>query len=687
MRKGNKLLAVLFVIVMKLVLFTVFAPPATATSAAGLIAAINGSGLSLTAVSGGANTVIVTNTIAGDTAIITSTMALNIDSGVTVLWQANLSGPVNNYLFNLSGSGSFVVSDCTILNTGSKIGGAINVTGNGITVTVDNGGFVLSDMRGNAILVDAGNNTVNVNAGGTVRSLTNNTNAAIQVNNYSGNRINVAGGYVISDVGGYAINDGAGTGVQVNDTIIDISGGIVSSGSACAINSTGAGAKVIISDGVVSNTAASNANPTIYMNGSTGDNIYISGGTVINQASNSTSYAIQTTGNIEVRGGGVYTYAGRAINLVGMNSNATVSGGTVQALSTGTAICTATTNPGSVADSSVTVTSGLVSVTSGYAIRITGPNSVVNVSGGQISATTGVAIQADSSASRSNINLDGSPGGQVTATTGRAINTGANAFVNTGFVFAFGNSRNSVMSVGVLRPINLLGSGSVVCSWDNSSGRTTYGQNTSSDLIHWTGSGWNDWHNHPSLGGGIDYANGPLSTGFFPISNVTTVRDFGLIFNAADGILYMDGLFGRTVAPGRNDTWVGVASDGVSDAVLELRNFGWITRTRTALTIENGDVKIVLVGNSKLESTSDTGVSEGIHTNGNSVTISGAGTLITKASNIDSINSYGINLGTGSLTMENGTFIAQGGKSSIYWNSVTLGAGPVDNPFYHWTYS
>ena len=91
------------------------------------------------------------------------------------------------------------------------------------------------------------------------------------------------------------------------------------------------------------------------------------------------------------------TACARAINLVGMTSEALVEGGAVTATGTGAnydPICTATDNPVAVTNAKIAVTGGVVSSANDYAIHATGAKTQVAVSGGQVSTTTGNAIHA-----------------------------------------------------------------------------------------------------------------------------------------------------------------------------------------------------------------------------------------------------------------------------------------------------
>ncbi|MCL2825871.1 MAG: hypothetical protein FWD72_00520, partial [Eggerthellaceae bacterium] len=238
----------------------------------------------------------------------------------------------------------------------------------------------------------------------------------------------------------------------------------VSSGTACAIRSSGFGSVVTVNGGVVTNAATNNANPAIYMNVGSGGaagspatpantNVIITGGRV--ESSSPAGYAIQTAGSIFVSGGtvtagGTSGGIGRAINLVGIYSNATISGGTVTTTGTGTAVSTATSADVNVQYSSVAVSGGTVSSAGGNAINITGADSTATVSGGSVVANgtgTAAACSAINASGAGNIVLIA--GGLVQTTgAGHAVNaSGANAAVTVSGGAAQATGSGSALNV------------------------------------------------------------------------------------------------------------------------------------------------------------------------------------------------------------------------------------------------
>jgi len=650
----------------------------------------------------------------------TSTLALNIPQGVTVRWNAGLFSMMNAYLFDISGTGTFEVSGY-IASYGSRSSGAINATGP-VTINVVDYAMIMAENTGNAILISSDNVTVNIN-GGMVSSQPGNSNAAIQVgsgsnNNIMGTVINVNDGSVISDVGGYAINDGAGAKSVTNDTKITVNGGLVLAASASAIHSTGVASTVTVNGGLVVNTAASNANPTIYINADPASqghqSVTITGGTVQNMATNATSYSIQTTGNITVSGGAVYTTNGRGINLVGINSRAVISGGSVEALGSGTAICTATTAGVNVNNTSIEVSGGKVSSLSGHAIRITGVNTAVTVSGGAVSASgasDSSAIQVDSSASNATITISGGSvdataagnaiyvvgtanvsvnvrGGRVTAKTGQAIRTAGIVTLSGGFVFAYRAHAAQVINANniSLSP----GSEALVVSW-NAEGLlyergelpSAYPGNKDLDVALGGDITMVAWDNLPFAGSGIRYAFGS-NTGFFPIYTVLVVGEFGLIFDVGlEKLLKVGYTMVETEFTDFPQAW------SISGNTLTLHGFSWATSYPVALTVRNGDGVIYLDGSSLFESVYPGGI--GIDSSDSSLTVAGNGTLTAKGA--DTPYGVGLDIGDNQLTVEfSATLIAQGGLRAIDWagavspNSDDVVVSPAGT-YYRWKWS
>jgi len=678
-------------------------PPATVSS--GDTITISGSPTGTLNIPDGA-----TVTIDGTVTNATSEITLNIGAGATVIWNATLQGSSSTYLLNVTGSGTFDMNSNTIVNTGA--GGAVEVNGAGATVTVGSGATISSGTGGNGLLVATNDVSVNVNTGGTIESLPGNTSAALQIgrgsnNNITGTVINVNGGSVLSTgTGGYAINDGAGTASVTNDTIININNGIVQAGTACAIHSTGSNSVVTVNGGTVSNAANNNANPAIYMNAGNGNNIFINGGTV--ESTSAAGYAVQTAGNVVMTGGTVSSINGRAINLVGMGSTATINGGIVQATGTGTAISTATTDPTTVANASVAVNGGTVTAVSGNAINVTGANSSIIVSSGTVSSVSGNAINAPTDATNLAVTVNGT--GKVSSTTGyairvlgsaaavlvdansqvsvmktgAAIQSGGSITINGGFVFAFGTSAGTALAAPTITPPTA--SAGMVAVWNQAAGVIYYSQGSHNDLTPIIGTSSNlTWYYTPNQGSGISYVNG-TTAGFFPLSLVTVVNDNGLIFDTQNGLMYSN-INGSGIPGGANiQFFIGSGTEwsGVP-GTLSLNGFSWNTGAPVALTIYGGPATIQLTAGTNNNFASigtQTTSSAGIQSD-SSITIQGGGSLSTAGGN-SSTSSNGID--SSQINIISGTIEAIGSTGALssvpnlpiaytYWTSIPLNGG------------
>ncbi|MDR0221599.1 MAG: hypothetical protein LBI54_09380, partial [Lachnospiraceae bacterium] len=438
MRKYQPLPVTTFLFTALLAILTAAPLIAQAAAASALATQLNGI-LGLMASSTG-NVVHVTGR-----ADVTSTLSLNIDPGVTVDWSADVNGGTasGRYLINLSGGGTFNLNNATINNKS----GIITVTGEGASVNINGTLATPSDGNGISLNVAANNVSLDIGAGGTI--INSGTNSAINVTaGVTGVIVTVNGGEVVSEPSGYAINDG-GTSLCANNTRLIMTSGEVRAGSACAIKSTGEGSTLTIIGGKVSNAATVNSNPVIYMNGGVGDNVSIGGSAVIIASNNNLGYGIQTTGNVTVGGNAtVSATAGRAINLVGMDSVATINSGTVSA-TTGVAICTATTTPATVANTTIIVNGGTVCTTDpnaahgvGKTIYGTGENTNIIINGGHVYTLSGNTEAIYNAGARSNITVNG---GLVTGKDHFTIEATSGGYitVNGGFVFSYGTTVTS----------------------------------------------------------------------------------------------------------------------------------------------------------------------------------------------------------------------------------------------------
>jgi len=640
---------ILAIIIAMLMIIGMIPLKASAASASELAAQINAiSGLFADAVGS-------TLTVTGTNTNVSTPLTLNIDSGVTVNWEATYTGavsPASASMITVSGSGTFDVRSAganigAIINNGT--GNTLNITGAGTTLKVFNSGTVQSSRSGSAVLVSANNVEVDVGSLGTIISLDGNVNAALQIGGGAdilGTRVNIDGGSVISVGTGFAINDGAGTALVNNDTVITITTGVVTAGGNSAIHSTGINTTVSVSGGIVSNAAGNNLNPTIDMQGDMnaaappGYNITISGNATV-QSTSTNGYTLQTKGNVLIASDAhIVAINGRAINLVGLDSVASVKGGIVETLGSGTAISTATTNVETVQRASVDVLGGTVTSVSGYAINITGVSSKVTVGGDAVVSTTSASNHAinatganttieiggdavvsatatdaihTTSASGNAVTVGGNA--KVSSTTGRAIyasgagsavtvddtcqiwvwNTGNAIYcsrgtvtVNSGFVFTYGNNPANVINAASFSYAHGV---ALVSTWYKSVGSENWiylegSQTSANDLnvLYMPDTMRIRWVNEPAFGGGISYSIGPNEY-YFPIAEVSVYETYGLIFKADTGEMFrnVDGtgdlnlLNSFPYGNGRGELWDAIQSTPGDPFTLVLNGFSWVT--------------------------------------------------------------------------------------------------------------
>ncbi|MCL2054066.1 MAG: hypothetical protein FWG90_06465 [Oscillospiraceae bacterium] len=513
----KKTFALLNAAIISLVFFgAFFSPvPALAMSAAELADFINAQRGLNASVSG-------QNVYVGGERTVTAPLELNISSGVTVEWNAYLSGSTTSargYLLNLTGGGAFRFNGGAVNNSGT--GGQINAAGAGLDITVN--GTLSTASNGISLNIAANDVTLTVNTGGSI--VNSGSNSAVNVtNNITGVEIKVDGGEIRSVPSGYAINDGGGVSGELyeNNTVISVIDGLVEAGNACAIRSSGKYSEVFVWDGEVRNNAASNTNATIYMNGipdsgyGSNVNVTVSGGVVRTTNTSNTSYVIQTTRDVLISGGSVEALSGRAVNLVGMYSTATVTGGRVST-ETGVALCTATTTLDDVVNARIMISGGTVEAKgrgsdySGTAVRITGLNSTAQISGDAVvTAKSGLAVDASGRPQSSSVTVNG------------------------GFVFAWGNGSGRVVSpIAKLSHIN----GSVV-AWDTADGTGgPYLQNSTTDLTFLPAASTSIyWEKNPDTAKFYDGIAVPSPLSFFQLNAEVVQNLFTLtVINSTEG--------------------------------------------------------------------------------------------------------------------------------------------------------
>jgi len=370
--------AVVFAAVMAAGLFgalSLTARPQTAhaETASQLAITINGysSGTGNLSATASGNTVTVVGTKTGATA----TLELNINSGVTVLWRASLTGSTASTtgLITLTNTaGTFTVDtggSVTQTGTGSAIR-ASATTGSSVVINVAGGAVNSTNSQG--IFHFGQNGVINVSSGTVSTSSVAITGAG------SNGVINITGGTVSSSTdSAYAINGNGATGAA---TVINITGGAVSTlgGSASTVYSLGT---INIMGGEISATSGYGVRYGGELNISGGEISVTAGGTGISATSNN-SYA-------RITGGRISATTGIAVYVLFTDSSVHIMGGEISA-ATGTAVYCSGTVTVSQADKRVPtlITSANVSATGGT-VRLAGASTVLNVLGDYIKNTAG----------------------------------------------------------------------------------------------------------------------------------------------------------------------------------------------------------------------------------------------------------------------------------------------------------
>ena len=369
----------------------------------------------------GYNTVTVTGTV-GAAPSTSDYLTLNIDFGVTVIWEANLAGtPSGNFaLINFNGgSGIFEMRSGSINNTGA---GRAITNNSACAVNILSG--TVNATSGTAIY---NNSTGAINiSNGTVSSTTGTT-----IHNNSTGTVNVSGGTVSATTGNaiYIASTGVIT-ISGSETRITSERNTTTNyGVIYLANSgTATAARLVITDGTVENTSTStNLYAYAIYNASTGA-VNISGGRV---SKLNNSYALYNNSTSSVSAGTIYISGGYVNSILNngysasRNSTINISGGTVGQT---------TSRYGTINISGNATISNAVSSADRGTVELTGVT--LNVTGGTIkntaAGTIGNAIYIPSGSSAT-INISG---GTVHSENGHAIRgyTPASGTTNTATV-------------------------------------------------------------------------------------------------------------------------------------------------------------------------------------------------------------------------------------------------------------
>lgn len=502
-QKWKKLGSVLLTLCMVLTLLPTVAFAADASSLKSAIEGYHGGTGTLSAeVSADGSTVTVTGEVTGADA----NFNLNIDAGVTVIWNASITtaDDFTAVLFFLKGSGTFEVAE----------GGKIEST-MGVAIVSDNPTDAtdiivkgtVSAAYDHAISISGTGATVDV-SGGTVRGGEDN-DGNLNFEDYSAIRttgdnttVNISGGYVTATSGTAIYSEG-------KKNMVNVSDGTVSSERCIAIHCKGDDAEVNISGGEVFNSSSGDS--TINMQDATESGKLVVSGTGLVQAKGEAPAghvpvrAIYTNGSVTVNGGTIQADHGKAIlNFSSKGKMTEINDGTVSATSH-----TAIDAP------YVTVNGGAVSATSGNAINVMFE---AEINGGTVSATMGYAIRTSGDSTDVSVK-----GGVVSTTTGCAINAqlaGATLSISGGAVFAYASSISNVID-----PVNFADTvpsdTGVVIAWNQSAGTTEYDGGNSTDLFVSPEGASATWGKNSGVSG-ISYSYS-TNTGFIPVDGIITV--------------------------------------------------------------------------------------------------------------------------------------------------------------------
>ena len=422
-------------------------------------------------------------TVTGIITDATSGITFNVTgpSPVTITWNATITGNAalsDAPLVMINGTNSTLAVGSGLIRSEAVNSDAVRTNGN---VEV-NGGEVRTGFGGNsrAIRATGTDSQIVINGGGVTTGLGGGS-IAIEVTG-SNSRVIVNNGEVSTGLGGASRAIEA---IGINSHITIINGEVsTNSGEGIAISTTGANSLIEIEGGIVTSVQPlSKAIETV------GD-VIVSGGRVMGLQYS--IHAIGTNKTVSVIGGEVSTWQYTPISNTAIRAGATVrvivdNSGKVEVERSG--------SNGIIAEDTVFVHGGNVTVTSGTAIRtsgvvivtggiveatedfgnaihVTGPTSTVTVSGGRVSVeSNAIAIHASGTGT---IRVSGGSvegrgitlghgiqargdiyvsNGAVSASAGRAIFTESNVFISAGSVSAGGDATvtatgtNSVITV------------------------------------------------------------------------------------------------------------------------------------------------------------------------------------------------------------------------------------------------
>ena len=336
---------------------------------------------------------------------------------------------------------------------------------------------------------------------------------------------------------GYAwlSNIGAGNTINANGTSVTIivtDDAFVAANSGSAIDANGTSATVIVKNNAsVANDAITNIRPAIHMSNIKGfdTKIIIDNGSVAATTLDETGYAIQTYGNVEIKGNSkVFANPGngRAVNALGTHSEIIISDHAKVYAVSGIAIRTNSDNASIIVMDNASVynegandSRSVIYMQNGGIVTVKDDGKVEAMGRGTAIKTDGDVIVTDNA--------------WVTSMNGLAINSSGTVDVDGGFVFSYGtnvtgnpNSNKNVINVNNDDSLIITDHG-IVVAWDNLN-PGPFEKGTSTGII-FNSSSPDDiavWDIETIDGkevSGIRYNHGE-STGFYPIDGVTVVN-------------------------------------------------------------------------------------------------------------------------------------------------------------------
>ncbi|MDR2956912.1 MAG: hypothetical protein LBU61_01855, partial [Coriobacteriales bacterium] len=550
-------------------------------------------------------------------------LKLNIASGATVFWRADLIGSAANadgYLITIDGPGSFDAKECQITNSGQ--GGALSILGARQKVLLNDNALISSEANGNPVFIAADGVILIMYPHSSVISSTDTAFAAIQIDDgLSDVIIEINDSLVKADKKGNAISDGTGAGLPNNQTQIGLNDSAVVSSNDTAIYSNGVGSTIEVNYSTVSSPNSTSTLPVIHTVNLESGSVTIDHSKVSTVSTNSQGHAIQSTGSVILRHSEVSSVNGTAIKQVGNDKVITNLNSTVEATGSGTAVSIVPADPHS-DDSYYFMYSGFTLAKTGNAIHFSGDYPKVSVSGGLVFAY-GTEVWGENNVIFFENNLGSSSANEI---------------------------------------------GGLAIAWSGTSG-AEYNSGSSTDLSYIPASAYCVcWRNFNGVGC-IDYSEGGTN-GYYPL-DVTVLDDVdhGLIFDSFSGKMYLDmndnqkldlGVDTEFTA-GQGTTWQAEPNK------LTLDGFNWQTSKPWALLILGNNTEIVISGNNSFISTFyGHSLSYGIYASYpyHELSITGSGTLAATSGSTPGAQSSTVMAGIAchKLSITDATVIATGGS-------------------------